>query len=113
MSPQNDTPGARRRRERERAQKDETLFAHLGLVHKLEEDDLDLLTAIAEKLEFTRKSDIFVRPSVIETSPDLTRWSLAKVKRIRVALTGHELHPTGDRARPHRPPGGAFGGETR
>ena len=99
MSPKGETPGARRKRERERARQDATLFAHLGAIHKLEEDDLDLLTAIAAAAEFTRKSDIFVRPSVIEVTPDPARWPLAKVKRLRKLLAGPVLNPTGDQGR--------------
>ena len=95
MSPK-ETPAARRKRERDRARQDDALFQHLGALHRLEEEDFDLLTAIAAKAGFTRKSDVFVRPSVIERSPDLERWSSARTKRLRTVLEGAPPAPPRD-----------------
>lgn len=88
MSPKKETAAARRKRERERSKQDDTLFAHLGALHRLEEDDLDLLTAVASKAGFARKCDIFVRPSAIEGSPDPERWPLARAKKLRAIIEG-------------------------
>jgi len=74
MSP-TDTPGARRRRERERSRLDDALFRHLGDIHELSSEE--------------RRSDIFVRPSVIAESPDHDRWPVSQVRRVaRLLSTG-------------------------
>ena len=91
-----ESPGARRRREKEREKQDSALFDHLAQVHRLSEEDQDLLTAIAAEREFSRRSDMFVRPSLIERTPDPDRWSPAQVRRVAETLAGPVRHPTGD-----------------
>ncbi|MGA1202112.1 MAG: hypothetical protein ACO4BJ_03925 [Planctomycetota bacterium] len=88
MSP-TDTPGARRRRERERSRLDDALFRHLGDIHELSSEERALLGAIASERGFPRRSDIFVRPSVIAESPDHDRWPVSQVRRVaRLLSTG-------------------------
>ena len=82
----NSGSGARRRRERDRTRADQRLFDHLAAVHRLEEEDLALLEAIAAAEEFSRRVDIFVRPSCVATSPDPDRWSATQVAALRARL---------------------------
>ena len=78
--------GSRRRRERDRQRADERLFSHLGAIHRLDEEDLALLEAIAATADLRRRSDIFVRPSRIVRSPEPDRWPAARVRALAVRL---------------------------
>ena len=73
--------------DRQKSRADERLFRHLGKAHHLSNRELELLTALADEHELVRLSEIFVRPSLIDTSPDDKRWTLDQVATLHHKLT--------------------------
>jgi len=88
MSKSDDSPAKRRQRQRERERRDQALFNHLGAAHRLEAEEIALLEALGEQHRFTRRCDIFVRPALIDATPDPERWTEHQVERLRQRLGG-------------------------
>ena len=65
---------------------DVRLFQHLADVHEPDPAQQELLGAIAERESVVRLSEIFVRPALVERSPDPSRWPAPEVKRLRQRL---------------------------
>ena len=61
---------------------DQQMFSHLTTLHRVEADDVEMLLATVEKHRLTRKAEIFVRPSLLATSPDSNRWSDEDARRL-------------------------------
>ena len=72
---------------------DTRLFQHLAEVHELDRSQQELLAAIAERENVVRLSEIFVRPALVERSPDPSRWPAPEVKRLRKRLFGGPQPP--------------------
>ncbi len=96
MSQSDDSPAKRRQRQRERERRDQALFDHLSAAHRLEAEEIALLEALGERHRFTRRCDIFVRPTLITGTPDRERWTEQQVERLRQRLGGElNFHPPG------------------
>ena len=61
---------------------DQQMFGHLVNLHRLEADDVEMLLATVERQRLNRKAEIFVRPSLLATSPDDSRWSDEDARRL-------------------------------
>lgn len=80
--------------DRDKSRADEKLFRHLVEAHGLDGDGAELLTALADEHELVRISEIFLRPSLVDASPDAKRWSADDVARLRRRVGFPESPPS-------------------
>jgi len=61
---------------------DQQIFDHLVSLHSLDTDAVEILVATAEKHRLNRIAEIFVRPSLLASSPDPARWNDGEARRL-------------------------------
>ncbi|MEM7164327.1 MAG: hypothetical protein AAF581_02630 [Planctomycetota bacterium] len=89
MAKQNrETALGKRLRQWRRTRADERLFHHLSELFELEARDEDVLISLADEHRLVRISEIFVRPSLWQSSPDPRNYSDAEIGKLHTRVFG-------------------------